>query len=220
MSKVRICPKCGKIENQFIYFCTECGWKTESQETKMSDIIMESQSEIEEDVSESSDSSGENYKSLRSQEISILESVGFVEDDSDEFYIDIKCPHCQEQLSYMNWQVREPLVCLMCSTNFRYYESINNTEILDDYISEPEEAFISNTAEQETDYFISEERRFTTTEKYHNDADDDEIDDIELDGTFVDIICPHCNSELSFYDWQIKMGELTCPMCEYHFTAK
>ena len=32
MFKVRVCPKCGKIENQFMYFCTGCGWKTESQE--------------------------------------------------------------------------------------------------------------------------------------------------------------------------------------------
>lgn len=252
MSKVRVCPKCGKIENQFTYFCTECGWQTESQEietdyravkptekselhidekatsidknlisqeTKMADIIMENQSAKREDASESSDWSVGSYKALRSQEISRPEPVGFVEDDSDEFYIDLKCPHCQERLSYMNWQVQESLVCPMCNTNFRYDESIKSTKILDDYISEPEEQFICDTTELETDYFISEKRRFTTTGEYHTNVDGDEIDDIELDGTFVDIICPHCNSELSFYDWQIEAGELTCPMCENHFTA-
>lgn len=32
MSKIRVCPKCGKIESQFIYFCTECGWQTKVRE--------------------------------------------------------------------------------------------------------------------------------------------------------------------------------------------
>ena len=129
MFKVRVSPKCGKIENQFMYFCTGCGWKTESQEiqtdykavkttekselhidekatsidkklisqkTKMADIIMDNQSAKRKDVRESSGRSGGNYRLLRSQEISRPESVGFVQDDSDEFYIDMKCPHCQE----------------------------------------------------------------------------------------------------------------------------
>lgn len=38
MSEVRICPKCGKIEKQFTFFCTDCGWKTELKETQ-SDYI-------------------------------------------------------------------------------------------------------------------------------------------------------------------------------------
>lgn len=252
MSKVRVCPKCGKMENQFTYFCTECGWKTElreieigyraikpteknglhinekatsidkdliSQETKMADIIMDNQS-VKGNANGSSDWSVGSHKILRNQENSRSEPVGFVEGNSDEFYIDMKCPHCQELLSYMNWQVQEPLVCPMCSTNFRYDESIKSTEILADYISEPEEQFISGGTEQETDYSISEKRRFTTTEEYHTNVDGDKIDDIELDDTFVDIICPHCNSELSFYDWQIEAGELICPMCENHITAK
>lgn len=58
------------------------------------------------------------------------------------------------------------------------------------------------------------------TEEYQINVDSDEIDDIELDGTFVGIICPHCNAELSFYDWQIETGELICPMYENHITAK
>lgn len=186
----------------------------------MADIIMDNQSAKRGDVSESSDWSAGSYKSLRSQEISRPEPVGFAEDDSEEFYIDMKCLYCQKLLSYMNWQVQEPLVCPMCSTKFRYDESIKSTEILDDYISEPEEQFIRDTTEPEIDSFISEKQQFTIAEEYHTNADDNEIDDIELDGTFVDIICPHCNSELSFYDWQIEAGELTCPMCENHITAK
>lgn len=88
------------------------------QETKMADIIMDIQSAKRGDVSESLDWSVRSYKSLRSQEINRTEPVCFMEDDSDEFYIDMKCPHCQELLSYMNWQVQEPLVCPICSTNF------------------------------------------------------------------------------------------------------
>ncbi len=190
------------------------------QETKKADIIMDNQSAKRENVRESLDRSGGNYKSLKSQEISRPEPVDFVEDGSDEFYIDMKCPHCREQLSYMNWYVRETLVCPICSTNFRYDESTKNTEILDDCILDPENQCIRGTPELETGYFTLEERRFTITESYHNNADDDEIDDIESDDIFVDIICPHCNYELSFYDWQIRTGELTCPICEKHFTTK
>ena len=29
MIRKRVCPKCGKIENEFVFFCTKCGWKTE-----------------------------------------------------------------------------------------------------------------------------------------------------------------------------------------------
>ncbi len=83
----------------------------------MTNIIMDNQSAKREDVRESSGRDGGNDKPLRSREISRPKPVSFVKDDSDGVYIDMKCPDCRKQLSYMNRQVREPLVCPMCSTN-------------------------------------------------------------------------------------------------------
>lgn len=36
MAKERVCPKCGKTENEFTFFCTECGWKTEIRNVESS----------------------------------------------------------------------------------------------------------------------------------------------------------------------------------------
>ena len=36
-------------------------------------------------------------------------------DESEEYYIDIACPYCHEELPYTNWQIKEgELICPMC----------------------------------------------------------------------------------------------------------
>lgn len=40
-------------------------------------------------------------------------------------------------------------------------------------------------------------------------------EDIEED--YIDITCPYCNEELSYTIWQIREGELICPMCNGEF---
>lgn len=120
----------------------------------------------------------------------------------------------------MNWQLRELLVCPMCNTNFRYNEKFQNTEFLDDYTSEIDEYVVSCTTEQQEDYPIVENRIFDKVKEHTLDMDSNETEDIELDGTFVDIVCPHCSSNLSFFDWQIEEEDLICPICENTFTVK
>lgn len=48
--------------------------------------------------------------------------AGEIEDDPfDEEYIDIYCPHCGEELSYMKWQIDEgTLKCPMCDKEFKF----------------------------------------------------------------------------------------------------
>lgn len=46
-------------------------------------------------------------------------------DETEEYYIDIACPYCHEELSYTNWQIKEgELVCPMCDSRFVYDEGM------------------------------------------------------------------------------------------------
>lgn len=46
-------------------------------------------------------------------------------DETEEYYIDITCPYCHEELSYTNWQIKEgELICPMCDGRFVYDEGM------------------------------------------------------------------------------------------------
>ena len=46
-------------------------------------------------------------------------------DGAEEYYIDILCPYCHEELSYTNWQINESeLTCPMCDSKFEYSEGL------------------------------------------------------------------------------------------------
>lgn len=46
-------------------------------------------------------------------------------DETDEYYIDVYCPFCHEELSYINWQIEEgDLICPMCNGKFEFSEEI------------------------------------------------------------------------------------------------
>ena len=46
-------------------------------------------------------------------------------DETEEYYIDIACPYCHEELSYTNWQIIEgELICPMCDGRFVYDEGM------------------------------------------------------------------------------------------------
>lgn len=46
-------------------------------------------------------------------------------DETEEYYIDIACPYCHEELSYTNWQIKEgKLICPMCDGQFVFDEGM------------------------------------------------------------------------------------------------
>lgn len=46
-------------------------------------------------------------------------------DKVEEYYIDIACPYCHEELSYTNWQIEEgELICPMCDGQFVFNEGM------------------------------------------------------------------------------------------------
>ena len=52
-----------------------------------------------------------------------LEETGVEDEETEEDYIDITCPYCNEELSYTIWQIREgELICPMCNGEFVYDE--------------------------------------------------------------------------------------------------
>ena len=52
--------------------------------------------------------------------------AGEIDDfEGDDEYVDVYCPHCGEELSYMKWQINEGnLICPMCDKEFTYSEEI------------------------------------------------------------------------------------------------
>lgn len=57
-------------------------------------------------------------------------------------------------------------------------------------------------------------------DEYYDSIRDGLLREIEAmkDDTYIDIYCPECHSELSYLNWEIKEGELVCPMCDTHFS--
>lgn len=46
-------------------------------------------------------------------------------DETEEYYIDIACPYCHEELSYTNWQIKDgELIFPMCDGRFIYDEGM------------------------------------------------------------------------------------------------
>lgn len=46
-------------------------------------------------------------------------------DDEYEYYIDIVCQYCREELSFTNWQIKEGgLICPMCDAHFEFNEGL------------------------------------------------------------------------------------------------
>ena len=56
-------------------------------------------------------------------------------------------------------------------------------------------------------------------DEYYDSIRNGIVKEIEAmkDETYIDIYCPECHSELSYLYWEIKEGELMCPMCEAQF---
>ena len=52
--------------------------------------------------------------------------AGEIDDfEGDDEYVDVYCPHCGEELSYMKWQINEGnLICPMCDKECTYSEEI------------------------------------------------------------------------------------------------
>lgn len=68
MGKGRKCPKCGKIENEFTFFCTECGTKT-VEDVNSSPVNSVAITEQTEEVFDSS-AVGNDYESASEEEMS------------------------------------------------------------------------------------------------------------------------------------------------------
>lgn len=210
MSNIRVCPNCGKIENQFTFFCTACGWKTELRDEKDAILQVESSSEstgtivdnaiasvskdkiseeqepttinaidsfVNQSVVDEPSKSTTNfrYQPLRMDESIEKVEVGVGDKPEGDEYVDIACPHCKAQLSYMKWELQGTLTCPMCNENFSYGEK-------------------------------------TVSKVDNEDSPYDSCEFCDSD-SFFDTVCPHCNSALSFPRCDFDESELVCPIC-------
>ncbi len=247
MSKIRVCPKCGKIESQFIYFCTECGWQTEAREMKndysTEQINEKSEMHIESNppsivmaeklkekhlietnkdshLDETASREEDEDKLIISRNVEVNEQkLSHLVEDAEEYYIDLLCPRCKTSLSYMNWLLREPVTCPMCNVIFRYDEKLNGVEIVHNYTSRAAVYDGSFISESQENYSVVEDQMLYKANQDTLDEEITESEEIELDGTFIDVVCRHCNARLSFFDWQVEEKELMCPICEKTFNV-
>lgn len=100
-------------------------------------FVINAEKTIQEEISRQAEIARltEEANASRKQEEYITEeSVGEPElqeadsDETDEYYIDIACPYCHEELSYTNWQIKDregELICPMCDGRFVYDEGMN-----------------------------------------------------------------------------------------------
>ena len=68
----------------------------------------------------------ERRKKAEEEEQQRAIEAGEIEDDPfDEQYIDIYCPHCGEELSYMKWEIdKGTLKCPMCDKEFKFSKEL------------------------------------------------------------------------------------------------
>lgn len=81
-------------------------------------LLLEKRQEIETEVAETTtDYINQNINN----ETNLLSDIDIEED----YYIDIRCPHCGEELSYTNWEIIQGgLVCPMCDFQFEFNEGM------------------------------------------------------------------------------------------------
>nr|WP_300819314.1 Trm112 family protein [uncultured Acetatifactor sp.] len=72
-------------------------------------------------LTEEAVASGKQGEYLTVKDAGELEWQEAESDETEEYYIDIACPYCHEELSYTNWQIKEgELICPMCDGRFVY----------------------------------------------------------------------------------------------------
>lgn len=76
------------------------------------------------------------------------------------------------------------------------------------------QADIARITEEATAKRTQEE---SVTEEEIPEPDQQETEFDETEEYYIDIACPYCHEELSYTNWQIKEGELICPMCDGQF---
>lgn len=93
--------------------------------------------------------------------------------------------------------------------------------------NEKETEITTNKFEEDTieEIVANEFEEDTTEEILANKIDEEYIYDWRKDGNnsedieedYIDIYCPNCREALSYTQWQINIGRLTCPICDSQF---
>lgn len=196
MPKMRICTKCGNVEDSSIFFCTKCGWKTEEKEIEATEAMQTSFSPFGENIDtlekeetglqpEENDDVSVPHKMI----VSPIKSTDTGE-HTEEYFVDINCPYCHEKLSFMNWQFDEFFLdCPMCNQTI--------------FIEHPD---LDGCEEFEFTYSVNE--------IVDGGDKDEEILDIEQEQDYIDVQCPFCNKVYSYMSWQLEEDSIICPECD------
>lgn len=228
------CLECGTFSPDDTMFCAVCG-------KRFSDAIDISSAESDnfENDNANNSSDGQKIVSAIHPEVSpLLQRVGLFLEDSEfdradeycERILDMEPTNADAYLGKLlvefrcttREQLRQCKVSIADSKNYakiiRFGDGIQKS-----FVINAEKAIQAEISKQEEITRLTEEAVASGKQGEYvtaGDAGELETQEAESDETeeyYIDIACPYCHEELSYTNWQIKEGELICPMCDGRF---
>lgn len=225
------CLECGTFSSDDTTFCSVCG-KRFSGATELP-VVENNQS-----VNEQTNNYDEKITSTTHPEIvPLLQRVGlFLEDNefdrADEYcerILDMEPTNADAYLGKLlvefrcttREQLNQCQVSIADSKNYakiiRFGDGTQKSFVID------AEKAIQAEISRQTEIRRNKEEATANRKQEEIAADESAFESdwqeesVETEEYYIDIACPYCHEELSYTNWQIKEGELICPMCDRRF---
>ncbi len=226
------CLECGTISSDDTMFCSVCG-KRFSDEADLP-VVENNQSESEQthnyDEKDTSTTHPEVLPLLQRVTLFLEDSEFDRADEYCERILDMEPTNADAYLGKLlvefrcttREQLKQCQVSIVDSKNYakiiRFGDGAQKT-----FVINAEKAIQAEISRQEEiarlteEAVASEKQGEYVTEEDASKIEWQEAEPDETEEYYIDIACPYCHEELSYTNWQIKEGELICPMCDGRF---
>ena len=225
------CLECGTFSSDDTTFCSVCG-KRFSGATELP-VVENNQS-----VNEQTHNYDEKITSTTHPEIvPLLQRVGLFLEDNEFYRADEYCERILDmEPTNADAYLGKLLVEFRCTTREQLNQcqvsiadSKNYAKIIrfgdgtqKSFVIDAEKAIQAEISRQ-TEIRRNKEEATANRKQEEIAADESAFESdwqeesVETEEYYIDIACPYCHEELSYTNWQIKEGELICPMCDRRF---